>query len=152
MAFSIFLCRDYFVISCRLPENFVLQYSYLAVFLSTCRPIGMTPSRTPPFTRVQLMQVYRLKELLEMAGTTRAKLRVKAKTKVQKCLLCDDDAVDGKRGLCAKHYNQFVVARRKLAGKKRSAFDAEQVRAGRILEPRRGRHPSEPNPFEERTA
>lgn len=95
------------------------------------------------------MQVYRLKELLEMAGTERAKARVKAKTKAQKCLMCDRDAVEGMRGLCVTHYNQFRVAKRKYpAGKKQAAFDAEQVRAGRILESRRGRHPVTPNPFE----
>lgn len=95
------------------------------------------------------MQVYRLKELLEMAGTERAKARIRAKTKTQKCLICENEAIDGMRGLCLRHYNQFRVAKRKLPkGKKQDAFDAQQVRAGMILEPRRGRHPVTPNPFE----
>ena len=93
------------------------------------------------------MQVFRLKELLEMAKTVRAKKLVKRKTAVCKCLQCDEAAATGRRGLCTYHYNQFDNEMRKLPPKKRKAFEVMQVSKGAILESRRGKAPRSPNPF-----
>ncbi len=92
-------------------------------------------------------QVFRLKELLEMTKTVRAKRLVKKKTKACKCLLCDQPSASGRRGLCQYHYNQYDNEIRKLPPKKRKSFEVLQVSTGRILESRRGKTPRSPNPF-----
>lgn len=93
------------------------------------------------------MQINRLRELLEMAKTAKAKKNIKAKTAECTCLLCDRPADPKRRGLCSFHYHQFDNAKRKLPKKKQADFDREQVRAGRILESRKGNQPKSPNPF-----
>lgn len=110
-----------------------------------------------------------LAELLAMVRKPKDRARVKAKATVQKCILCDDPADDGCRGLCEYHHNQFkyekakvveaVVLTKKekarkltLEDKQRAAaedWDKEQVQAGRIFESRRGRHSKRPNAFKE---
>jgi hypothetical protein len=86
-------------------------------------------------------------ELLSMAKTVKAKKNIRAKTAVCKCLLCDRDADPRRRGLCSYHYHQFDSEKRKLPANKQGRFDDDQVRAGNILESRRGNKPKQPNPF-----
>jgi hypothetical protein len=94
------------------------------------------------------MYVHRLRELLDMARTTRAKQQVKVKAKACKCLQCDKPAARGRRGLCQYHFNQFDNEKRKRPTKKlRDKFDRDEVAAGKVFESRRGRQPMSPNPF-----
>ena len=82
-----------------------------------------------------------------MAKTVKAKKNIVAKTAECKCLLCEREADPRRRGLCGFHYHQFDNEKRKQPERKQKAFDAEQVRAGRILESRQGNKPKSPNPF-----
>lgn len=115
-------------------------------------------SRTPKagVLGVQKMNeaTHRLAEILAMVHGRNAKKAVQAKATVCKCLQCDLPAIQGRRGLCQYHYNQFLNATRKVTGrtpKLREAnlkkFDAEQVALGLILSSRQGRTPREPSKF-----
>lgn len=97
---------------------------------------------------IVIIEVNRLVELLDMVKGTKAKRVLKLKAGQQKCLQCDCAAAIGRRGLCEYHYNQFDTEKRKRVTKaKREAFDAEQVKFGRIFSSRRGKPPRSPNPF-----
>ena len=91
--------------------------------------------------------IYRLGECLDMVKTVRARKAVKLKACKDKCLLCEESAASGRRGLCDYHYMQFDTEKRKQPVRKRVAFDMAQVQAGRILASRRGKTPRSPNPF-----
>ena len=83
-----------------------------------------------------------------MATTRKAKQTIKEKAMCDKCILCESAALPGHRGLCAKHYNLFNVAKRaKKTQRERDRFDRETVAAGLIRDSRRGRRAKEVNPF-----
>lgn len=92
--------------------------------------------------------IYRLEDILAMAGSKRARARIKQKTAVQKCLCCDEPALSGRRGLCSTHWNLFANTKYELTNEAaRKRFDRQQVLAGLVLEPRPGRRPKLDNPF-----
>lgn len=91
-----------------------------------------------------------------------AKKGLREKVVVQVCVQCDQPAVIGCRGLCAYHHGQFKYARaqsacgcrtKKQVDDAKEEFDKEQVRLGRILPSRQGKHSKRgENPFRVKTA
>jgi len=89
-----------------------------------------------------------ISDVLSQLMSTKCKSAVKKKTKAATCLCCDSPARIGYRGLCSLHYWQFNYSCRKRRSKTaRAAFEAEQIRLGRVLPSRRGVH-GKVNPFE----
>lgn len=63
------------------------------------------------------------------------------------CLLCDEPA--RKRGLCTCHYGRWRTARSEVSGREceRLAFDAKQIRDGKLLPDRQGQKKSVVNEY-----
>lgn len=91
-----------------------------------------------------------------MVRSRKRKKSLAQKIATGECIQCEHKA-DGDRGLCAYHTGQFKYAKNKAAeGLKVAAkiaaakelFDDEQVKAGRILPSRKGKHSKRTeNPF-----
>lgn len=52
------------------------------------------------------------------------------------CLLCEKRA--WKRGVCTTHYSRWRTARADVPNRERPAFDAQQIRDGKLLPDRQG--------------
>lgn len=63
-----------------------------------------------------------------------------------KCLICQCDA-NGSRGLCAGHYLKFYRELQSRPNDRRADFEAEQIRAGRVLASGALRRLTHPSPF-----
>jgi len=98
--------------------------------------------------RGDVMNAQHIKRRLLLVRTAQIRKRMMERVMSKKCLVCDREAAQGRRGLCQKHSDQFNYKKRKLATEaERDAFDREQVGLGNILEANPGRTSNEPDAF-----
>jgi hypothetical protein len=62
------------------------------------------------------------------------------------CLVCECKA-NGSRGLCSGHYIKFYRELQSRPADRRAEFEAEQIRAGRVLAAGQLRQINNPSPF-----
>lgn len=78
--------------------------------------------------------------LFRRVMSTKTKSATTKKVKECKCLVCDEQAAQGLRGLCKTHYYQFNHAWRKRKTKAAKAdFELEQIKKGHVLPANRGK-------------
>lgn len=76
---------------------------------------------------------------------------VQTKVEAKECLICSC-AVNGPRGLCSAHYQQFYRSLRAVPKRDRAAFEEEQIREGRVLASGYVGELNRPNPFKSEKA
>ena len=75
--------------------------------------------------------------------------RVEAKTKDGKCILPDCDCERQTRGLCQRHYQQFIRSLRETPKGERADFEAKAIKRGLVLAAQGIRDYTRQDPFEE---
>lgn len=71
--------------------------------------------------------------IVDAKPSSKFRKRVNARHAAGKCLKCEKDAANGRRGLCVTHYFQFRTSYYKLPLNERPLFEVKEVKNGKIL-------------------